>query len=341
MPTRTIPPRALRNGDLVRIVSPSWCGAGLFPHRLARGRDALHRLSLRTDVAPNALHVSDYTAGSAEERAADLNGAFSDPEVRGIFCAIGGDHCNQVLPHIDWSAIAADPKPLVGYSDITVLQLAILACTGIRSFYGPTVLTGLAEFPDVFPYTRDSLRTALFTTEPAGVVIPADEWTDEYLEWATKSDTERRRRLTPNAGPRSLRGGAARGQLVGGCLPSIMHLRGTPYWPTLDGAVFFWETPEGGYTASDADSHLTDLRLSGVFDQISAMLIGRPYWYDQAERDELDQVILECTRNWDFPIICDLDFGHTDPVFTLPIGAEIQVEADALQIVLLESGCDE
>jgi muramoyltetrapeptide carboxypeptidase len=336
---QTIAPPTVRPGDKVRIVSPSWGGAGLFPHRLARGRKALDDLGLRTEMGSNALWVSDHVAGSAQQRADDLNDAFKDPEVRAIFCAIGGDHCNQVLPYVDWAALRRDPKPIVGFSDITVLLWAVLARTGVRSFYGPTVLTGLAEYPSDLDYTREHLVAALLSGEPQGFIRSSEAWTDEYLEWSVMADLVRPRRLTPNAGPRTLRRGKAQGMLVGGCLPSIMHLRGTPYWPELEGAILFWETPEGGYTPADVDSHLADLKLSGVFDQIAGMVIGRPYAYDQPARAEFERIVLQSTREWAFPIICDMDFGHTDPVCTLPIGASAALDGDATHLILQQSGC--
>jgi muramoyltetrapeptide carboxypeptidase LdcA involved in peptidoglycan recycling len=245
--------------------------------------------------------------------------------VRAIFCTIGGDHSNQLLSSLDFELVRENPKPLIGFSDITVLQLALLARARLITFYGPTVLTGLAEHPRPFPYTIDHLRRALFSARPLGEMVASAAWTDEYLEWSLKADLTRARRIRPNSGPRTLRGGAATGRLIGGCLPSIL----------------FWEIPEGGYGPPEVDSHLTDLELVGVFDRIGGMIVGRPYQYTARMRAELDAVILERTARYPFPILIDLDFGHTDPVFTLPIGAVAEIDADRRSLTILEAGCAE
>lgn len=334
-----IRPPALRPDDLVRVLSPSWCGAGLYPHRLERGCTALKSLGLRVDLGAHALAVTGHVAGTANQRAADLNAAFAQPEVRAIFCAIGGDHSNQLLNLLDFDLIRENPKPLVGFSDITVLQLALLARSGLTSFYGPTVLTGLAEFPQPLPYTLDHLRRALFTTTPLGLIEPSASWTDEYLDWGEKADLIRPRSLSLNRGPRALKEGVAVGQLMGGCLPSLMHLRGTHYWPDFEGALLFWEIPEGRYGPAEVDSHLADLELVGVFARIRGMLVGRPYQYTDAMRAELDAVILERTSGFGFPILIDLDFGHTDPISTMPVGARAELDTGRLLLNILEPGC--
>jgi muramoyltetrapeptide carboxypeptidase len=280
-----------------------------------------------------------HVAGNAEQRAADINAAFADPAVSGVFCAIGGDHSNQLLNYIDFDTVRENPKPLVGYSDVTVLLCAMLSTAGVTGFYGPTVLTGLAEFPEPFAYTMKHLHAALFTTLPSGRIQPSAEWTDEYLEWSEKRDLLRPRRRQPNFGPKVLRGGTATGPLVGGCLPSLMHLRGTRFWPNFDSAILFLETPEGNYTPADADSHLCDLELTGVFDVISGMVVGRPYGYTPEMRANLESVIVQRTRRWAFPILTSLDFGHTEPMVTLPLGIMAKIDSYALEFRLLESGC--
>ena len=332
-------PPALKPGDLVRIISPSWCGASLFPHRLERGRASLERLGLRTELGAHAQCLDRHVAGTAEQRAADINAAFADSGVSAIFCAIGGDHSNQLLHHIDFRAVSENPKPLVGYSDITVLLCALLSAAGVTGFYGPTVLTGLAEFPKPFDYTMKHLRGALFSTRPAGPILPSKEWTDEFLEWGQQQDLRRARRCRPNPGPKALRAGLATGPLVGGCLPSLMHLRGSRFWPNFDRSILFWETPEGDYMPADADSHLCDLELSGVFDAINGMIVGRPYGYTLEMCAALEAVILERTNRWTFPILADLDFGHTEPMTTLPLGVMATLDAGALEFRLLEPGC--
>src|SRR3712207_6462215 len=110
---------------------------------------------------------------------------------------------------------------------------------------------------------------------------------------------------------------------VGGCLESLQHLRGTPYWPDLgqwEEAILFFETSEEKPTPSTVDGILMDYENMGVLERIRGLLVGRPYAYTPEERRELREVVLERTRRYGFPVVADMDFGHTSPMFMLPRG---------------------
>jgi muramoyltetrapeptide carboxypeptidase LdcA involved in peptidoglycan recycling len=216
----TTAPRRLRSGDTVAIVSPSAPALGRFPHRLARGRVYLGSLGLQVRVMPNAQNVTAWTAGTPEERAADLHAAFADDEIAAVVCAIGGNHSNELLPHLDFELIRAHPKLFQGYSDITVLHWAFRAHAGLRTFYGPALVSELAEYPHVLPHTDRFLRAAWFGGEPLRFE-PAVDWTDELLDWALQLDLTRPRELRPSEGWITLRDGVADGPLLGGCLETI------------------------------------------------------------------------------------------------------------------------
>ena len=335
----TLKARYLEPGDRVAVVSPSWCGAGLYPHRLERGVATLRQLELEPVVTENAVLVDRYLAGPAAARALDIDAAFRDPEIAAVFCAIGGDHSNQLLPLLSFQSIARNPKVFIGFSDNTVLQLALWTKCRLCTFYGPTVLTGLAEYPEIYPFTRDHLLAALFTASPVGDLRPSRYWTDEYLEWGTREDLSRPRTLRPGDGWSWLREGSARGTLLGGCLPSMMHLRGTEYWPSFEGCIFFWELPEGPVDPNEVDSLLMDLELSGVFDQITGMVVGRPYQYTAEKERDLDELLLERLDRWSFPILTNVEIGHTDPVVTIPIGTRGLLCSRSDRFSLTEAGC--
>lgn len=332
-------PPALRPGDLVGVVSPSSPGAAVYPHRRERGRAALERLGLRVRFARNALRSEGYLAGTVEERVADLHEMFFDSQVRAIITAIGGNHCNQLLSNLDYERIVSHPKILLGYSDVTVLQLALYTRCHLVSFYGPTLLTGLAEYPEVFSYTERHLRLVLFDPSPLGSLEPAPEWTDEFLDWRTESDLQRPRQRKASKGWRWLRQGRGSGPLLGGCLSSLMHLRGTPYWPRFEGAILFWELSEERPSPADVDAMLMDLELSGALHALSGMVVGRPYGYPADDLPLLDDVILRRTSRWRFPILMDVDLGHTDPVVTLPIGVHATLDSASALLRVDEAGC--
>jgi muramoyltetrapeptide carboxypeptidase len=340
---------ALREGDVIGLASPSAPHASLLPHRVAKAREALAALGLGTRIAPNALRSTGYTAGTPRERAEDLHELFRDDQIRGIMGFIGGNHSNQLLGRLDFDLIREHPKVFVGYSDMTVLHLAIRARTKLVTFYGPTALTQFGEHPAVLDYTKRSLwKAASQPGMPIGPVHPSDAWTDEILDWFEKKDLERPRRLHPNAGYEWLRPGSAEGEITGGCLPSLMHLRGTPYWPEMDGKIFFWELPpgSGGHAAAmelaDVDALLTDLDLSGVYGKISGMIVGRPFGFDPERFAGLKELIMERTKEYTFPVLLNADIGHTDPMATIPMGVMARIDAlSSDPFVILESGVTE
>ena len=158
---------------------------------------------------PHALADPGLVRRRPDLRAADLMAAFADPSIAGIVATIGGEDAIRVLPHLDLDVIAAHPKPLLGFSDTTVVHLACLAA-GVRSYYGPSVMSGFAENGGAPPYLVDSVRRTLFAGEPIGLVEPNPAgWTTERLDWGDPANQSIRRRLQPPEGRRAL-GGSGR-----------------------------------------------------------------------------------------------------------------------------------
>jgi muramoyltetrapeptide carboxypeptidase len=321
------PPR-VRPGNTVAVVCPSAPAVGWWPHRVERGVAYLEGLGLSVRVMPHARKVTGWTAGSGRERADDLNAAFADPDVAVVLCALGGNHSNQVVDHVDFSLVAEHPKVFQGLSDITVLHWALQRHAGLRTFYGPALTTSLAEHPAVLDLTDRSLRAAWFGSE-APVYEPAEAWTDELLDFFTKADLERPRALVAGTGWRWLRPGRAAGRFQGGCLETICwHLTGSTEWLDLEGAVLLLETSEQRPSPAEVDAYLTDLARLGVLDAVVGVVVARPYGY--AEGDELEllwRVVTEATAPSGVPVLAGIDAGHTDPMLTLPLGADVELDA--------------
>jgi muramoyltetrapeptide carboxypeptidase LdcA involved in peptidoglycan recycling len=327
--TRLVRPRSLRPGDKIAVVSPSYPAVGLFPHRVERGLAYLESLGLRPVIMPNAALVDGWTAGSAAERTDDLHAAFADDSIAAIICGIGGNHSSQLLPLLDFDLIAAHPKVFQGYSDITCLHAAFAKHSGLGTYYGPALCSELGEFPAVFPFTDRWLRAAWFE-EGDLEFEPTGEWTDEFLDWNEKADLERPRELHESGGWVTIRHGAGAGPLVGGCLESLCwHTKGSPEWPDLDGVVLFVETSEEGPSPEHVDGYLTDLENLGVFEAISALVVGRPAAYAPGDVSTLWEVVERRTAASGIPVLANVDAGHTDPMLTLPLGATANVDAGA------------
>jgi muramoyltetrapeptide carboxypeptidase len=332
-----IKPHRLDPGDRVGIVSPSWGGAGRYPHRVQAGIQQLERLDYKVVLAKHALTQGGYVSDTAEHRAADIHEMFADPQVKAIIAAIGGDHSCHLLPLLDFELIKNNPKIFMGFSDITVLNLAIWSLTGLVTFNGPALLTDFAEYPNMLEYTLMYFRRTLCQTEPVGEVQAAKTWTEEFQDWGKKKDLERPRKTAPSPGWTWLKPGIGRGRLIGGCLESLEHLRGTRYWPDWEKAVFFFETSEEAPSPERVDSILMDYENMGVFDQITGLLVGRPMRYKESEKVSLRNVLLERTRKYTFPILADMDFGHTSPQFILPIGCQAEINTYENEFTIMEA----
>jgi muramoyltetrapeptide carboxypeptidase len=317
----------LQEGDIIGIVSPSWGGAGAFPHRVENGIQYLKSLGYKVKVGEYALNQDGFVSDTAENRAQDIHDMFRDPEVKMILAAIGGDHSCHLLPLLDFDLIRQNPKIFMGYSDITVLNVAIWQQTGLTTFNGPALITDFAEFPRMFDYTEQYFLKAVTKARPIGKIEPSGWWTEEMLDWATQADLERPRQQTESTGWNWLKPGFGEGPLIGGCIESLQHLRGTPYWPDWSGAIMFIETSEEAPSPETVDGILMDYENMGVLAQLAGMLVGRPMRYSEQEKLALREIILARTAKYHFPIISDMDFGHTAPQFTLPLGCRAEIDS--------------
>jgi muramoyltetrapeptide carboxypeptidase LdcA involved in peptidoglycan recycling len=340
VPQLSITPPRPRRGSKVAIVSPSAPGVALFPHRVERGMAYLRTLGLEPVLMPNAAASDRWLAGNAQARADDLHCAFADPQVSVVLCAIGGNHSHQVVPHLDWDLIRANPKIFHGYSDVTTLLWALGRHAGLRTFHGPTLLAECGEFPEVLPFTDQFLRAAWFGGDPIAFA-PAATWTDEFLDWGRKADLERPRRLKSGGGWVAIRPGVAEGPLIAGCLETVCwHLKGTSDWLDLTGAVLVVEPSENCFvdvtSPSFIDAHLTDLDRIGVFHRIAALVFGRPYGYRDEDLPLLWELVGSHTAGPAIPVLANVDCGHTDPMLTLPLGACVRVDVGSCEFRLLE-----
>ena len=175
------PPR-IQPGDTIGIVSPSWGGAGAFPHRLRNGVAYLESLGFKVELSRHALEQHGHVSDTAENRAADLHEMFERSDVSAIITAIGGDHSCHLLPHIDFDLIRDNPTIFMGYSDVTVLNVAIWKKCGLVTFNGPALISDFAEYPEPLAYTVESFARTVQEGGPVGHIAPSSEWTEETLD---------------------------------------------------------------------------------------------------------------------------------------------------------------
>lgn len=298
---------ALRPGATVGVIAPSTPPRGtLLEDTVAYWEGHGHPVVVGANVGRS---LGGYLGGTTAERAADLNAMINDPEVELIVAAMAGKGAVHLLPSIDYAAFAARPKLFMGLSDVSLLVLTLNTRTDVVTFHGPTGM----DFGSLPPYTDAAMHAALGAVEPLGE-LPA------YGRW------------------RTLRGGEpVEGRLIGGHLGTMRALIGTPYEPDWGGAVLFVEEIDA--ELHDVDVSLSHLALAGVFDRIGALVVGRPVKVEESWREsdeQMSDVVLRATAAYDFPILYDIDLGHTPEKVTLPVGASARVDPDHCRLVLTQ-----
>ncbi|MEU6246916.1 LD-carboxypeptidase [Glycomyces sp. NPDC047010] len=318
-------PKRLHPGDTVAIAALSGPRSAHRTEELDGAVDVLEQLGFRVRVTPLLTSGGHrfWRAAAPAEQAAELNALLADPEVRAIIPFAGGNATSAYLDRIDYDAVRRDPKPLLGFSDITALHLALHSQTGLVGMHADFA-PGLSGrfWSGATPERHAEIRDLLFgllTGDLAEVRLPADK------PWETWKP------------------GQATGRLVGGLLDRLINVQASPYAlapETWDGAVFFWE--DVGRNLGHVWNQLHVLRMQGVFDRTSAMVVGIPAGISDRDLPDgtlagVKDVVLDVLGDYGFPVLAGVDFGHTGPNLPMPIGALASVDATAQELRLLES----
>ncbi|PIN69813.1 LD-carboxypeptidase [Candidatus Woesearchaeota archaeon CG11_big_fil_rev_8_21_14_0_20_43_8] len=332
-----IKPKPLQKGDTIAIISPSGGLGGLVPHRLDNAKKFLESKGFKVKEYAST-RKSDATP---EEKVKDLHAAFKNDEVKAVLCAIGGLSSNELLPLIDFSIIKNNPKIFCGYSDITVLHYAFNKKADLVTFYGPAAMTQFGEHPEPLEFTSQHFIKAL--SGRVGSIKASDKWTDEILDWFGKEDLKRPRKLYENKGYAWINKGKATGKIIGGCLYTMHQINGTDYNLDYKDKILLLETPEGqdftkGEPLDYVDSQIMNLRNSGIFDKIKGLVVGRGFGYTDEERNEFKKIIEKHTKDYDFPVLFNVDIGHSDPMITIPLGTQVTLDSENNIFSIDESG---
>ncbi|UBU18694.1 S66 peptidase family protein [Nonomuraea gerenzanensis] len=323
-------PRKLTRGDVVRVVAPAGSRAMVTEHDHTAVIEArFAELGLTLTYGRHVDERDAFDSSAVASRVADLHDAFADPSVAAILTVIGGYNSNELLPYLDWELIRANPKIFCGYSDISALQNAILARTGLVTYSGPHWST--FGMRDHFEQTLGWFTDIMFGTEPVALA-PSGTWSDDL--WFIDQD---KRELLPNEGWWRLRRGTAEGRLVGGNLATLSLLQGTPYMPSLDGAILFLEDDFESHPATFA-RNLTSLLQQPGATGVRGLAVGRFQPATRMTRPLLEQIVATQPTLEGVPVLANLDFGHTHPLATIPIGgrAGLTVTGERASLVLRE-----
>jgi muramoyltetrapeptide carboxypeptidase LdcA involved in peptidoglycan recycling len=312
-------PPALGPGDEIRVVAPARSRTLVLEHdQTALIERRFTDFGLRLTYGDHVDEIDDFHSSSIASRVADLHAAFADQAVRGISTVIGGFNSNELLPHLDWDLIAGNPKVFCGYSDITALQNAILARTGLITYTGPHWST--FGMRDHLEQTLTWFRQAVLSDQ-AYDLAPATYWTDDT--WFLDQD---HRTVEPSSGWWPLQPGTATGRLVGGNLCTFNLLQGGPYRPSLKGAVVLVEDDELTNPVEFARDLTSLLQLPDAA-ELAALIIGRFQRASGIDRPVLEQIIQRQPVLAGVPVLANIDVGHTNPMATLPIGGHVEVHS--------------
>lgn len=309
-------PNKLRAGDMIRIIAPSLSFAIISPETRRIAKTKLLSLGLKLTFGEHIEEKNEFMSSSVSSRLEDLHEAFRNQEVAGIIAVIGGYNANQLLGGINWDLIKKNPKVFLGFSDNTILQTAFLAQSRLVTYYGPNY----ADFGQkkYFDYTLKYFKNCLMENKTYDIEA-SKYWTDDlwYLD-------QNKRKPIRNSGVSIIRPGEAQGIILGGNLCTLNLLQGTGYLPNLTGSIVFLEEDEA-ISVAVFDRNLQSLSQQPGFKAIRALLIGRFQKKSCINNDALKRIILSKSNLPKVPVACNLDFGHTNPKFTFPIGGMVKV----------------
>jgi muramoyltetrapeptide carboxypeptidase len=309
---RIIKPKRLRAGETIGIISPASSPDDLI--RINNGVSYLEKLGYRVEVGKNVGLQTGYLAGSDVERLNDLHDMFRNKNVKAIFCVRGGYGSARLLDKIDYKLIANNPKILVGYSDITALQMAFFAKAGLVTFAGPMVAVDFHD--EVSAFTEEVFWRMITSEKKIGKLKnPRNE--KFYL----------------------LNKGNAQGRILGGNLTVFNSLIGTEYLPKLNGSILILEdVHEVPYRI---DRMLNQLRLAKVFKVIKGIILG--HFVDCYEPDpekrtfSLNEIIIEYFQNKELPVLYNVKHGHIKDNITIPYGTKCVLNASRGYIEIADS----
>ncbi len=303
----TYPP-ALHPGDTIAVIAPA---SAPEPERLTAGIQALEAEGFHVHQIRPSIEPFGYLAGPDEVRVNEFHAALLLGEVRALFCARGGYGTLRLLQRLDYVLARERPKLVVGYSDITALQLALLHNANLPSISGPMVAT---DWPELTDEEKALLRALMEGQAPLELALP-------------------------DHAPTTVFPGKATGTLLGGNLHLLTRLVGTPFLPRLRDVILFIEDIH--IKPYQLDGMLLHLELSGFIRDVRGILFGQ---FTDSEPDpdkpsfSIEEVIDYYIRRWRIPAAMNVPYGHVAPKIPLPNGGKVELvaEKEQVRITLLE-----
>lgn len=323
-----IVPAKLVKGDEIRVIAPARGIKIIGQDSREIAINRFRKLGLEVTFGRNTIDKNWDMMGSSsvEKRIEDIHDAFKDENVKAIFTIIGGANSNQLLPYLDYELIKKNPKILCGFSDITALLNGIYAMTGLVTFSGPHYSSfGMLKG---FEYTLKNMQKMLFE-DGVNEAEPSKEWSDDL--WFLNQEN---REFIKNDGYWNIHDGEAKGTIVGGNLGTFNLLLGTKYRPAFEAdTILFIEDTEGTEIAA-FERNLQALIYQPDFKNVKGLVIGRFQKGSNISREQLEFILNNKRELKNLPILANVDFGHTTPLLTIPVGGSAQIDNGKLIMML-------
>ena len=325
-----IKPKRLHEGDRIRIVAPASSMASLSETAVKTGVDNLKKLGFEVEIHPDVYRTYKGTAGTPRERAESLMEAFKDESVDGIMCCWGGFNSNDIIDYLDYEVFRDNPKVFTGFSDITILNIALYRKAGLINFHGLAFITFTHDF--LMDWETEVFKQVTMEGTAPYSIKASPTFIDDPLFW---KHPEKPVEEVENPGWNIVNDGEATGRLIGGHLGTLLCLAGTRFWPNLKDHILMLECDEEDIGPNNISRQLRHLKHLGALDEISGLVIGRiPSMLGLKDDQSIESLLVDVVDR-DIPVITQFDFGHTNPFATIPVGtiAELSTEKKALTIL--------
>jgi len=314
-------PEKLKKGDEIRVIAPARSLSLISKELKLEAISKLEEQGYVVSFSKNCEEDDIFRSSSIKSRVNDIHDAFRDKNVKAILTVIGGFNSNQLLKYLDYDLIRNNPKIICGYSDITALNNAIFTKTGLVTYIGPHFSTwGMKKG---FDYSLDYFNRCLTTKNSYRV--------EESLEWSDDSwyKDQENRNFIKNDGLVIINEGSAEGMAIGGNLCTLNLLQGTEFMPDISDSILFIEDDDqaGDLFSVEFDRNLQSLIDQPKFSKVKGIIIGRFQKKTDINIDKLKYVIKTKKELTNIPVVAYMDFGHTSPLLTLPIGGQIKISA--------------
>ncbi len=333
--------KRIRKKSKIAVISPSSGLVELFENIYDCGISNLKRLFDFDLVELKSTRMNNEDLYlNPEVRAKDINDAFADDSIDGIICVIGGYDAIRILEFLDVNIIKNNPKMIMGFSDATTF-LTYIASLGVPTFYGPSILAGFAQIHNFKEY-EELYQKFLLSDWDKFTYKTSNEFTQGYEDWFDKEKSGQILKLNKSINSfDSINKKDFSGELWGGCIEVLEFMKGTEFWPNIEyfnNKILMFETSEEKPSPSNVSYMIRNYASQGILNRVSGVIFARCKDYSEDEYNELKELIkkiIDIELKIDLPVIFNLEFGHTDPKWILPLGVNVEVDVMNEELTIL------